>query len=143
MVDPDFARAEYGDSIAVRSSSPAYVGWARCNVGVAAGLAMVDMDVVDDDVGDVLEGYAPVSDYVNVRSSAIDGLEAVDYELVFELDGHVRREDDPERLGLYNGMPESSRDRVSRVSIGGVGYHVDLTSFASHGVVAEPDSTVS
>ena len=95
MVDPDLARAIDGDPITVGFPSPADVGWARGNVGVPRGLAMVDMDVVDDDIGDVLKGYAAITNYVDIGAAAIDGLEAVDYELVLELDGHVSREDDP------------------------------------------------
>lgn len=95
VVDPDLPRAVDGDPVAVGSPAPADVGGAGGNVGVAGGLAVVDVDVVDDDVGDVLEGDAAVADDVDVGAAAVDGLEAVHDKLVLELDGRVGGEDDP------------------------------------------------
>lgn len=142
VVDPDLPGVEYGDPVAVRPAPPAHVGRARGNVGVAAGLAVVDVDVVDDDVGHELERHAPVAHDVDVGAAAVDGLEAVHDELVLQLDGHVGGEHDPERLLLDHGVPERARDGFRGVAVGGVGDHVDLTPFASHGVTAEPNAAV-
>lgn len=103
---------------------------------------MVDMDVVDDDVGDVLEGYAAVSGDVDVGAAAVDGFEAVEDELVFEFDQHVGGEDDPEGFVLDDGVPESAGFRVSCVVVGGVDDDVDLTAFAADGVAAEANAAV-
>lgn len=117
VVDPDLARAVDGDPVAVGYPSPPDVGGAGGNVGVPRGLAVVHVDVVDDDVGDVLEGHAAIADNVDIGAAAVDGLEAVDYELVLELDGHVGREDDPERLRLDDGVAERAGHWSSRVAV--------------------------
>ncbi|KAM1255843.1 hypothetical protein ACFX2J_029788 [Malus domestica] len=98
-----------GDDVAVRFATPANVGGAGGDVGVPSWLAVVHVDVVDDDVGDILEGYASTASDVNVDAAAVDGLEAVDNELVFELNGHVGREGDPEGFVLDDGVAEHAR----------------------------------
>lgn len=142
MIDPDLAGPVDGDPVAVGSPPPPDVGGAGGDVGVAGGLAVVDVDVVDDDVGDVLEGYAAVADDVDVGAAAVDGLEAVHDELVLELDGHVGGEDDPEGLGLDDGVAESAWDGAGWVTVGGVGDDVDLAAFAAEGVAAKTDAAV-
>lgn len=142
MVDPDFASAKEGDAVAVRFSAPPNVGGAGGDVSVTRGFAVVDVDVVYDDVGDVLERYAAAAGDVDVEAPTVNGLEAVDDELAFELDGHVGGEDDPEGLCLDHGVAERARDWVGWVPIGRVGDDVDLASFASHGVLAEPYAAI-
>ena len=83
MVDPDLPRAKNRNPITVRFASPPYVRWTGSYVGVPGGSAVVDVDVVDDDVGDVLERDAAVAGDVDVGSAAVQGLVAVEYELVF------------------------------------------------------------
>ena len=95
VVDPDLVRREQGDAVAVRYAPPPCVGRGGPYDGVARGLAVVHVDVVDDNVGHVLECDAAVAGDVDVRASAVDGLEVVEDELVFELYGHVRREYNP------------------------------------------------
>ncbi|KAM1169762.1 hypothetical protein ACFX19_032035 [Malus domestica] len=63
--------------------------------------------------------------HVDVDAVTVDGLEAVDNELVFELNGHVGREDDPEGFVLDDGVAERARSWVRWVGIGGVGDYVD------------------
>ncbi|KAM0989008.1 hypothetical protein FF1_012996 [Malus domestica] len=128
-----------GDAVAVRFAAPANVGGAGGDVGVPGGLAVV---YVDDDVGDILEGYASTAGDVDVDAAAVDGLEAVDNELVFELNGHVDREDDPEGFVLDDGVAERARSWVRWVGIGGVGDYVDQAPFAPQGVHAEPNAAI-
>lgn len=142
MVDPDFTSAKERDAVAVGFTTPPDVGRAGGDVSVTRGFAVVDVNVVDDNVGDVLERYASTAGDVDVEPTTVDCLEAVDDELDFQLDGHVGGEDDPERLRLNHGVAERPRNRVSRVAVRGVCDDVDLTAFASHGVLAEPDSAI-
>ncbi|KAM1230816.1 hypothetical protein ACFX2J_040774 [Malus domestica] len=131
-----------GDSVAVRFAAPTNMGRARYDVGVPGGFAVVHVDVVDDDVGDILEGYASTAGDVDVDAAAVDGLEAVDNELVFELNGHVGREDDPEGFVLDDSVVERARSWVRWVGIGGVGDYVDQAPFAPQGVHAEPNAAI-
>ena len=65
---------------------------------------MVDVDVVDNNVCHKLKCYAPISCNVHVSAAAINSFETVENKFMFELDGHVRRKDDPERLDLDNSV---------------------------------------
>ncbi|KAF7820188.1 hypothetical protein G2W53_025643 [Senna tora] len=142
VVDPDLARREDGDPVAVRLAPPPHVRGAGADVGVPGGLAVVDVDVVDDDVGDVLEREAAVAGDVDVGAAAVDGFEAVEDELVLEGDGHVAGEDDPEGGVLDHGVAEGSWGGVGGVGVGGVGDDVDLAAFPAAGVAAEANAAV-
>ena len=56
---------------------------------------MVDVYVMDDDVGDILESNATAAGDMDVGSTAVDGFEAVENEFLRELDVHIGGEDDP------------------------------------------------
>lgn len=131
MIDPDLLRTENGNPIAVRSPSVSDVSRRRSDVGVPRRLAMVDVDVVYDHVRHVLQSHAPVSRDVNVGAAAVDGLVRVENELVFQLDDHVGREDDPKGFVLDDGVAESARFGVRRVVVGGIGDGVDPAAFAA------------
>ena len=103
---------------------------------------MVDVDAVDDDVADVLEGDAAAAGDVDVGAAAVDGLEAVDDELVLEFDHHVAGEGDPEGVGLDHSVPEGARSWVDGVPVGGVGDDVEPAALAAHGVPTEPNAAV-
>lgn len=103
---------------------------------------MVHVDVVDDDIGHVLNGDASAAGDVDVGSTAVDRFETVNDKLVFQLDSHVGGEDDPQRFELDHSVPESPRSRVRRIQIRRVGNDVDLSAFATHGIPAEPDTAV-
>lgn len=142
VVDPDVAGAEDGDGVAVGHGAPPVVAGRAAHHGVAGGAAVVDVEAVDDDVGDVLDGDAgPVGD-VHVGAPAVDGLEAVHDELLGEGDDHVALEDDPQRLVLDDGVPEGALLGVHGVVVASVGDHVDLAVAAADGVAAEADAAV-
>ena len=103
---------------------------------------MVDVDVVDDDVTDVLESDATAADDVDVGAAAVQGFVAVEDELLGEFDEHVGGKDDPERVGLDDGVAECAGARGDGVVVGGVGDDVDLTAFAAEGVLAESNGAV-
>lgn len=109
---------------------------------MAGGDAVVDVDVVDDDVGDVLESYASAAGDVDVGAAAVDGFEAVDEEFFGEADGHVGGEGDPERDVLDDAVPESARWGVDRVGVGGVSDDIELAGFATESGAPKADATV-
>ena len=71
VVDPYVSWSEYRYSITVRQCAPPVVCGARPHVSLARLHAMVDVDVVDDDVTDVLESDATASDDVDVGATAV------------------------------------------------------------------------
>lgn len=103
---------------------------------------MVDLDVVDDYMGDVLNGETTVAGDLDVSATAVDGFVTVDDQFVPEVDEHVGGEDDPERFGLDDGVTEGAWGWVGRVSVGGVGDYVDLAAFSAEGSMAEADGAV-
>jgi hypothetical protein len=60
-VHPDLTGVEDGDPVAVRSTPPLDVRRGDLYVDVPRRLAVVHVDVVDDDVGDVLQCDASVA----------------------------------------------------------------------------------
>lgn len=103
---------------------------------------MVDVDVVNDDVGHVLEREATVAGDFDVDAAAVDGFVAVDDELVFELDEHVGGEGDPDGFRLDDGVAKGAWRWVRWVVVGGVGDDVDLSTFAAECALGEADAAV-
>lgn len=103
---------------------------------------MVHVDVVDDDVGHVLNSDATAAGDVDVGATPIDRFEAIDDEFMLEPNGHILGEDDPKGLKLDHGVAEGARSWVRRIGIGRVGYDVDLAAFAADGIAAEADAAV-
>jgi len=77
MVDPNVAWTKDGDAIAVSHGSPSVVGGGAANHGVARLLAVVNVEAVDDHIGDELDGDAGAVGDVDVDAARVDGLEAV------------------------------------------------------------------
>lgn len=100
------------------------------------------MNVVYDDVVNILEGYAADAGDRHVGVAGVDGLVAVDDELMFEIYGHFGSENDPQRLGLDHGMAEIAQLGVHSVEVGGVGDDVDHSAFAAHRCSPEPNEVV-
>lgn len=142
VVDPDVAGTEDGDGVAVGHGPPAVVAGRAPHHGVPRGPAVVDVEAVDDDVGDVLDGDAGAVCDVHVGATPVDGLEAVHDELLLERDHHVPLEDDPQRLVLDDGVAERAFLGVHGVVVAGVGDDVELAVAAADGVAAEADAAV-
>lgn len=106
------------------------------------GLAVVDADVVDYDVGDGPEGEAGAVGDVDVGSATVDGFEGADEELGGECDFHGGGEGDPQRGGLDGGVAEGSGFGIGRVGVGGVGDDVGLAVSAAEGGLAKADGAV-
>lgn len=95
MIDPEVARTEDGNPVSVGQGPPSIMRRRATDHGVAGLLAVMDVEAVDDDVGDVLDGDAGPISNVDVDAAAVDGLEAVHDELLLESDDHVPFEHDP------------------------------------------------
>ena len=135
-------RSGDGDPVTVGDSSEPDVRRRRSDQSVPRGFAVVNVDVVDDDVAHLLDREASVAGDLHVRASPVDGFVASDDELVPEFDPHVAGEDDPERLRLDHGVAEGSGGRVRRVVVGGVGDEVKAAAFAAERALSEADGAV-
>jgi len=62
---------------------------ANPDLGIPRRLAVVNVHIVDDDVGDVINDQTTETCYLHVGSSAIDGLETADEKLIPEIDYHI------------------------------------------------------
>lgn len=142
VVHPHVAGAKNGDAIPISHRPPAIVGRRATDHGVPGWLAIMDVEAVDDDVGDELDSDAGAVGDVHVGAAAVDGLEAVHDELLLEGDDHVTLEHDPEGLILDDGMPQCPRARVHRVVVPGVGHLVQTPVAPADGVAAEADAAV-
>ena len=142
MVDPDVTGAKDGNAIAISQRPPPIVGGGAAHHGVPCLDAVMDMDAVDDDVGDVLEGDAGAVGDVDVGAAAVDGLEAVHDELLLEGDDHVTLEHDPQGPVLDDGVTEGARFWIDCVVVGGVGDNVVTAVAPADGVAAEADGAV-
>lgn len=95
----------------------------------------MNMDPMDDDVGDVLDRQATAVGYVNVDATTIYGFEAVHDQFLLQGYHHVAFEYDPEWLVLDHGVTEGSRYGVNRIVVSRVGYDV-VTAVATADCVA-------
>lgn len=142
MVDPYVAWTKDGDAIPVSERSPPVVGGGAANHGVASLLAVVNVEAVDDDVGDELDGDARAVGDVDVGAAPVDGLEAVHYQLLLQRDDHVPLEHDPQGTVLDHGVSERSRFRVHWVVVVRVRHHVVAAVAPADCVAAEADAAV-
>lgn len=97
---------------------------------------IVDVNAVNNNMASVLDGNLGTHN-MNLRATAIDGFERVDPKLPGEGDGHVLLEDDPQRGGSRDAVPESARRGMRRV-VGAVGDCVEAACPPSFRVPAEP-----
>ncbi|KAK3406272.1 hypothetical protein EUGRSUZ_K02439 [Eucalyptus grandis] len=79
---------------------------------------------------------------VDVHAAAVEGLVAVEDELLRQPDQHVGREDDPQRLLLDNRVPQRARLWAHGVVVRRVGDDVYVAVLAAQRVLAEPDGAV-
>lgn len=102
----------------------------------------MDMHIVDDDIAYVLPCDAATTHNVDIGSTAIKGLAAVEDELLGELDEHVAREHNPERLSLYHSISQSAWPWIHSIIIRRVCDNIILTTFASKSILAKPNCTI-
>lgn len=142
VIHPDMASAEDRDAVAVRQRSEPEMPRGISHVCVPSLLAVVNVQSMNYDVRHVLNRNAGSAGDVDTGATAVDGLEGVHDQLLFQSNDHVASEDDPKGFVLDHCVPESSRFWVDGIVVAGVGDDVDLSVTAANGVFAEPNSTV-
>uniref|UniRef100_A0A453NRK3 Uncharacterized protein n=1 Tax=Aegilops tauschii subsp. strangulata TaxID=200361 RepID=A0A453NRK3_AEGTS len=138
VVHPHFGGVEDGDAVAVGAGADGGVGCRHRHVAAVRVYDAVHVEVVDDDVVLVLDGEPTAVGHVHLRPAPVDGLVALDDDLLGRVDHHVPGEDDPQRLRLDRAPPERPGPRVGEVIVVGVGHDVDLALEAAGGLAAEP-----
>ena len=118
------------------------MGGGTANHGVARLLAVVNVEAVDDDVRDELDGNAGAVGDMDVGAASVDGLEAVHYQLLLQRDHHVPLEHDPQGTVLDHGVPERPRFRVHRVVVVRVRHNIVAAIAPADRVAAEADAAV-
>lgn len=117
MVDPDILGAEEGDPIAVaRRPLPDVVDGVPDHAAPPR-FDVVDLQAVDDHVPHVLDGDAGAVGDLDGGAAAVDGLVALDDQLLGQRDDHVVGEGDPQRALLDDGVPQGSGPRVPHVVV--------------------------
>lgn len=78
---------------------------------------MVNVNVMYDDIAYILKSNAATTNNVNISATAINGLEAVENELLRQLNHHVTWENNPQRFILYYSVSQRARFRVYSVVV--------------------------
>jgi len=105
-------------------------------------MTMMDVNVVYDDIAYILQSNAASSDDVHISTASIDGLVAVENQLLGQLNHHVAGEDDPQWLVLYHSVSQRPRFWVHRVLVRGISDHVKFTTFPSLCILTKPNGAV-
>lgn len=71
------------------------MGRGATNHSIPSWLAIMDMDTMDDDIGDKLNSNAGSKGNMNIGATTINSLEAVHDEFLLQSDHHVSLEHDP------------------------------------------------
>lgn len=142
VINPDMAGTKDGDSITIGHGSPTKVGWRAANHRIASGFAVVDVETMDDDIGNKLNGYAPAISNVDICTTTIYGLEAVHDKLLLQSDHHVALENNPEGPVLDDSMPEGARPWVDRVVIMRISHNIDFAITTANCIASKTNPTV-
>ena len=142
VVDPQEGRAVDVDGVAVTLSPLALVDKAVPDYATVARDDVVDVESVDNYIGDELDGDACTEGDADVGPTAVNGLVGGHDKLLPELDDHVALEDDPEGPVLDDRVPQGAGHRVLHIVVRRVRDHVDLAPPASVGLAAETLGTV-
>lgn len=143
VVDPHMAGTKDRDRITIGHGPPPKVSGRAANHGIACGLAVMDVDAMDDDVGDILDGEARAIGNVDIDATPINGLEAVHNEFLLEFDHHIPLEHDPEGPVLDHRMPEGAWPWVDSVIIAGIGDNVEASITPANCIAPEANSAIS
>lgn len=138
VVDPDVGGREERDAVAVGAGPVPDVVRRVADHAAVGVLDVVDVEVVYDDVGPVLDREPCAFGDVHLGAAAVDGGVAVDDELLGERDDHVLGEDDPDGLRLDDAEADGAGPWVLHVGVRRVRHDVDLAAQAARGVLAEP-----
>lgn len=106
------------------------------------GIAMMDVNIVYNNIAYILQRNATTSDNMHISSTAIKRLVAIEDELLWELYQHILREHYPQRLFLDHRVTQSPRLGRDHVVVGVVGDDVILAVLAAERVLAEANGAV-
>lgn len=142
MVEPNVSSPEEGDAIPVAPRPVAVMGKGIPDHATTAGLDVMYVEAVDDDIVDILDcDPGPVVD-VHLVAAAVDGLVAAHDQLLIEPDHHAPGKYDPQRLILDDGMAKGPLSRRHKVVVGGVVHDVESPRLPAGGVPPEAQPTV-
>jgi len=113
------------------------------STNVTRGMAMVDVNVVYDDIANKLKSDAASTHNVHISATSIDGFVAIENEFLRELNHHVGGEHDPQWLILYHCISKCSWFWVHRVLIRRISDYVKLPTFSTLCVLPKPNCTIS
>lgn len=103
----------------------------------------MNMNTVDDDISNELNGNAGPISNVHVGPASINRLKAVHDELLLQGDHHVSLEHYPQGSVLDDGMAECARPWVDWVVITWVAHYVVLAVTTADSVAPKANGTVS
>nr|GMD67845.1 hypothetical protein CR513_45203 [Ipomoea batatas] len=110
---------------------------------ISHGFAVMNVQSMDDDIGNELDCDARPISNVDVGSTGINGLEAVHDELLLQLYNHVTLEHNPQGLLLDNSVAKSARLGVHRVIITSISDNIESTITATNGIAPKSYATIS
>ena len=95
VINPNVVGAKNSNGITIDHCPPSIMARSASDLGVASGLTIMDMETMDDHIGDKLDGDAsPIGD-VDIHSMSINCLETVHDQLLLQFDHYVSLEHDP------------------------------------------------
>ena len=142
MVNPDVAWSKNRNAIPISHGPPSIMRWGASNHGVAGGLTVMNVNSMDDNICDKLDGDAgPISD-MHIGTTTINCLKTVHYKLLLQSDHHVTLEHNPKRPVLDNSMAEGAWFGVHRVIIARVTYHIVPSITTTNGIASKANATV-
>lgn len=95
VINPYMAWAKNRDSITVSHCPPSIVTWRAPHHSIASGLAVMNVETMNDYICNKLNSDARTISNVDIGPTAINGLEAVHYKFLFQLYHHVPFEYNP------------------------------------------------
>lgn len=142
VIDPNMARAEDGNAIAISHSPPTEMGRGAPDHGVSSGLAVMDVKAMDNDIGHKLDCNAGPISNMHIGSPCINSLKAVHDQLLLQRYNHIPLEHNPERPVLNNGVPESARPGVHGVIIAGISHNIEPAISAPYSIAPKPNPAI-
>lgn len=117
VINPDTLGTVDGDAVAVGYAPVTHMGAGGHDLARSSGMQVVDVQAMNDNITNILQGNPGAPCYANRATAAVDGFVAGDHEFQFELDGHVGLENDPQGLGTGGGVAERPGRRVRGVVV--------------------------
>lgn len=143
VVNPNCAWSKDGNPISITLGSKPIMCGGAPNICISRRFTVVDMNSMNDNIGHILNCNASSICYMNIGTSTINSLITVHDKLLLELNNHIFLENNPERFGLNNSVPQSARSRIDRVIVIWICNYIKSAILTSNGVFAKSDGTIS